>query len=170
MIEVLVSIFVLSVGLLGLAGMQASGLRSNQSAYFRSQATELAYSMADSMRANVAGVYDSSKPYHNKGKTGSTTAGHDNAENEEDVPTSCESASCEPSEVADYDIAKWGDALTAKLPLGTGWICIDATPDDGASAASPACDGTGNVYAIKVWWDDDRKGSSDKRFAMGFRP
>ncbi len=54
LIEVLVAIVVLSVGLLGLAGLQMTGLQSNHSAYLRSQATLLAYDLADQMRARRA--------------------------------------------------------------------------------------------------------------------
>ncbi|MCX7101946.1 MAG: type IV pilus modification protein PilV, partial [Methylobacter sp.] len=56
LIEVLIAMLVLAVGLLGLAGLQATSLKSNQSAYNRSQATQLAYDLADRMRANVAGA------------------------------------------------------------------------------------------------------------------
>ncbi len=62
LIEVLVAMLILSVGLLGLAGMQMTALKSNQSAYYRSQATVLAYDIIDRMRANrteaLNGVYD----------------------------------------------------------------------------------------------------------------
>ena len=62
LIEVLVAMLILSVGLLGLAGMQMKALQSNQSAYYRSQATVLAYDIMDRMRANrtdaLNGVYD----------------------------------------------------------------------------------------------------------------
>ena len=53
LIEVLISLVVLSLGLLGLAALQASSLRSNQGAYYRSQAAQFAYNIADRMRANV---------------------------------------------------------------------------------------------------------------------
>lgn len=52
LIEVLVAIVVLSIGLLGLAGLQASGMRVGQSSIHRSQAAQLAYDMADRMRVN----------------------------------------------------------------------------------------------------------------------
>lgn len=62
LIEVLVAMLILSVGLLGLAGMQMTALKSNQSAYYRSQATVLAQDIIDRMRANrteaLNGVYD----------------------------------------------------------------------------------------------------------------
>ena len=62
MIEVLIAVLVLAIGLLGMAHMQASGMRSTHGAYLRTQATVLAGDILDSMRANVtaarAGSYD----------------------------------------------------------------------------------------------------------------
>ncbi len=52
LLEVLVSIVILSIALLGLAGMMLSTLKSNHSAYQRSQATWLAYDIIDRMRAD----------------------------------------------------------------------------------------------------------------------
>jgi type IV pilus assembly protein PilV len=52
LIEVLVTILVLSVGLLGLAALQGLSLQSGQSAYYRTQATNVAYEVADFMRVN----------------------------------------------------------------------------------------------------------------------
>lgn len=56
LLEVLISIVVLTVGLLGTAHMQTTGLVNNQRAYQRSQATLLAYDIADRMRANSASI------------------------------------------------------------------------------------------------------------------
>lgn len=62
LIEILVTVIVLAIGLLGLAGLQATSLSFNSTAYQRSQATNLAYDIADRMRANVmaarAGAYN----------------------------------------------------------------------------------------------------------------
>ena len=52
LLEVLVTLVIISVGLLGLAGLQATGLKNNQGALLRSQATTLAYDIIDRMRAN----------------------------------------------------------------------------------------------------------------------
>ncbi len=52
--EVLVATVILSIGLLGLAGLQASGMRVGQSSIYRSQAAQLAYDMVERMRVNVA--------------------------------------------------------------------------------------------------------------------
>jgi type IV pilus assembly protein PilV len=52
LLEVLVSVLVLSVGLLGYAGLQMISLKNNNSAYQRSQATLLTNDIMDRMRAN----------------------------------------------------------------------------------------------------------------------
>lgn len=62
LIEILIAVLVVSVGLLGIAGMQVYSLKSNQVAYMRSQAAIMAYDITDRMRANreaaMAGKYD----------------------------------------------------------------------------------------------------------------
>lgn len=52
LIEVLVAVLVLSIGLLGLASLQASGIRSNESAYVRSQAQLVSFEIMDRIRAD----------------------------------------------------------------------------------------------------------------------
>lgn len=54
LLEVLVAVLVLSVGLLGVAALQAAALRNSASSYERSQATILSYSLFDAMRADAA--------------------------------------------------------------------------------------------------------------------
>jgi type IV pilus assembly protein PilV len=62
LVEVLIAVLVLSIGLLGVAGLQLNALQNNLSAHVRSQASTLAYYIADRMRANraaaVAGSYN----------------------------------------------------------------------------------------------------------------
>ncbi|PKO33297.1 MAG: type IV pilus modification protein PilV [Betaproteobacteria bacterium HGW-Betaproteobacteria-7] len=69
LIEVLVAIVVISFGLLGVASMQITGIKNNQSAYYRSTATFLGYDMLDRMRANkkalIAGSYDTGGSFVN---------------------------------------------------------------------------------------------------------
>lgn len=52
LLEVLIAVLVLSIGLLGMAGLQLNALKFNQTATVRSQATMLAYDIADRMRMN----------------------------------------------------------------------------------------------------------------------
>ena len=62
LIEILVSLLILSVGLLGIATAQVSSIKMNQGAYHRSQANILLTEVLDRMRLNrdafLAGNYD----------------------------------------------------------------------------------------------------------------
>lgn len=51
-VEILVALFVLSVGLLGLASLQVIGVKNSGSAYHRTQATLIANELIEKMRAN----------------------------------------------------------------------------------------------------------------------
>jgi type IV pilus assembly protein PilV len=157
MIELLITVFVLSIGLLGLAQLQASALRNNQSAYLRTQATVLAYDIADRMRANMPAVRTAA--YHLP-----TTTAH----------ATCRNVSgCTPTEMAQTDAAMWTAAVAASLPGGEAVVCIDSDPDSvgGTGVGSPDCDNTGNMFAIKIWWDDDRNPATpNQRFVTSFQP
>ncbi|MDZ7902174.1 MAG: type IV pilus modification protein PilV [Rheinheimera sp.] len=52
MLEILIAVMVLSVGLLGVAGLQTTNLRNSQSAHQRTMAVLLASGMAERIRAN----------------------------------------------------------------------------------------------------------------------
>jgi len=58
LIEVLIAILVVALGVLGVARLQTSMLRSNQSALLRSQASLLAYDLSDRMRADIQAARD----------------------------------------------------------------------------------------------------------------
>lgn len=52
LIEILVAILILSFGLLGVAGLMTTGMKNTQSSQYRTQASFLAYDMAERMRTN----------------------------------------------------------------------------------------------------------------------
>lgn len=54
LLEVLISVVVLSIGLLGLSALLVNAIKNNQSSLQRTQATMLTYLMFDAMRANRA--------------------------------------------------------------------------------------------------------------------
>ncbi|MCK5091140.1 MAG: type IV pilus modification protein PilV, partial [Gammaproteobacteria bacterium] len=78
---------------------------------------------------------------------------------------------CNAADMAVHDTWDWNQNLGATLPSGQGVVCLDSTPDDGITTAI-ACDGSGSIYAVKVWWDDDRTGTAAdfQRFVTSFRP
>lgn len=61
LIEVLVSVFIMAIGLLGLAALQANNLKNINNSQFRTLAATYAYDMAERMRSNrtaaLAGEY-----------------------------------------------------------------------------------------------------------------
>lgn len=154
LLEVLIAVVVTSVGLIGLAGMQAAGLNSNQRAYQRSQATVLAYDLADRMRANTNSI--------NSYLTSSMTLAQAVAAGE---VAGCKSTTgCSTAQMAQTDLVDWNADLTVALPNPTGVITLDnrgtATLDD-------------DLYTITLSWDDDRNGVVDEEdpgFEMSFYP
>jgi type IV pilus assembly protein PilV len=102
MIEVLIALIVTSIGLLGLAALQAASLKVNHGAYLRSRAVELSHDMADRMRANrfaaVSGNYNLT---YTDAATGSTT-------------------------VAAADLTGWLARVSSELPGGDGAVTVAA--------------------------------------------
>lgn len=100
LIETLIALLVLAVGLIGLAWLQASGLRNNHSAYLRTQATVLAHDVTDRMRANrtaaLGGNYNIA--------IGAAPSG---------------------AGVPFVDLTSWKNALAQSLPAGDGSIAVN---------------------------------------------
>jgi len=70
LIEVLITVFILCLGLLGVGGLQYLATKSNQSALSRAIATEYAYQMLDFIRSNPAvtlDITDANRPIANPG-------------------------------------------------------------------------------------------------------
>lgn len=151
MLEALIGIVLLSICALAYASLQLRGLTGNAGAMWRSRAVQLTQEMSDRMRANQPGI----------------TAGAYSSLLTPGTPPSCgSSSSCSPSQTAALDYARWSQTIAQALPGGTGVVCVDSTPDDG-TAASPACDGSGSVYAVKVFWNE--RGVTS-RVSIGVRP
>jgi len=150
LMEVLVTIVILSIGLLGVAGLQLNSLRGNQNALESSVAVALAAEGADRVRANLPGVRNP-----NTGIADRTfydlidAAGSD---------PGCISSGCSVAQIAQTDAYEWISRIQLLLPGGEGVICRDSTPNDGTGATAHGCDQNAgsDVFAIKIWWDHDR--------------
>jgi type IV pilus assembly protein PilV len=57
LLEVLIAVFILAIGLLGLINLQMTSIKNNQSALFRTSAIILSYDLIDRMRVNQAADY-----------------------------------------------------------------------------------------------------------------
>jgi len=145
LIEVLISLIILAIGLLGLSSLQLTALQRNTSAYNRSLATSLAYDIADRMRANKGATNgDAYLTAIGDGPSGAT---------------SCIDNGCDAAGLAAYDLDEWkcqlgshndddacdpggtGTRLQGSLPNGVGQITRD-----------------GANFIITIMWDDERNG------------
>ncbi|OYY73386.1 MAG: type IV pilus modification protein PilV [Gammaproteobacteria bacterium 28-57-27] len=116
-LEALIAVLVLSIGLLGVAALQASALRNNQSALERSLAVMQSYSIFDAMRANVAAMRTGN---YNMGLTCTPPSGGTLAQNDRrqwliDVQaalndsSACGSIACTPAGVCTVSV-QWDDS------------------------------------------------------------
>ncbi len=124
LLEILVAIVVLSIGLLGLAGLQAVSLNNNQAAYYRSIASQQAYDMADRIRANLAGNYNALAA----GLPGTNP--------------DCIAAVCTPANIAISDHRQWNTMNARLLPAGNGTV----TGAGGAFVITVMWTEKGNVF------------------------
>jgi type IV pilus assembly protein PilV len=111
LLEVLVALFVLAVGILGVLSMQAKSGKYTQSTYYYSQAVFLANDIADAMRTNrsVAASYTvlMTDPLPNAKNCASTTE------------------NCTASELRDWNVRTWLTNIAASLPQGKASIESD---------------------------------------------
>ncbi|MDQ7074514.1 MAG: type IV pilus modification protein PilV [Gammaproteobacteria bacterium] len=131
MIEVLAALFILSVGLLGVAGLQAQGIRAGHSATLRSMAVFKSQEIVEAVRANqvalLAGDY-------NLG----TGLGQQN---------NCEQGAalavmCTPAQMAQNDVFIWRTTLGALFPVGV----------EGGLTTAPASVANSRLLTVTITW------------------
>jgi len=125
MIEVLVTMLIVSLALLGTSGLLTYAMRLNQGGQFRTQAVFLSSDLAERMEANrataVAGGYDISAPTSD---------------------VDCTTVYCTGEDMAASDLFKWQQAVAAALPQGQA-----APPVHTAT-------GSAHTYTITISWVD----------------
>lgn len=112
LVEALVALLTLSIGLLGVAGLQLAGVRANQSAAWRSQATYLASDILERMRLN-------------QGARADYVVGLESDEEEEEGEG--EEVVLNPTAAA--DVTAWKASLAGTMPNGDGSIALDPGDD-----------------------------------------
>ena len=126
LIEVLVAIVVLSIGLLGIAGLQAATTKYKVNTWARSAGTQLLSDLSERIRINpdeagsnfTTGVTATSQYMLSK-----TWA----AQKTDDLSFSknCETSTCTTAERATYDMALWRQRVRASLPQGAAIVTGD---------------------------------------------
>jgi len=130
LLEILVALIIVSIGLLGLAGMQAVAINNTNTARLRGIAAIDAASLAAAMHAN---------PAYWRNVSGTVT--------QSTVPSAgnCGSGTCTASQIAGYDVGQWQSALTANqiaLPSASGTFSCSSSAN-----APPVC-------SITVSWQE----------------
>lgn len=130
MIEVLVTIIIIAVGVLGAAALQVTTLKNLSSSHSASVAAILAEDFSERMRANPDEALDNDAYVHNAAPG---------------TFPDCAADACSMAQLATYDMGTWWQQLTTVLPSGRGEVTRNA--------------GT-NTFVLTVRWDDDRSGST----------
>ncbi len=130
LVEILITLFVLGIGLLGVATLQTKGFQASQTSYYRTLAVFNANEMADRIRANTTGI--ASGAYNDM--SGFPTS-----------YTDCSQSVCTTAQLAEFDRYEWNTQLADLLPSGQG---------------SVSGSGTGSTFTISVMWDESRGGAT----------
>jgi len=151
-IEVLVAIIILSVGMLGAVGMQATAMQSNKEARNQAAATTFARELAEKMRGNhtVAIKTDiKENPYLFDITLATTTIATT-------IPTptvNCFLDGCPTvKDAAIWDVADWQGRVQAALPTPRVKVCFDQNPFDSAGKPRWECTGDGDISVLKMSW------------------
>lgn len=154
LIEVLISAVILSVGLLGMAGLQLEGTKKRKQAEVKAIAAIEANDLIDRMRANLQA---------------SDAKQYDMTQSTPNLFGSClgeSSGNCTPEQMAQTDLSEWLSRLTQNFPNGNGYICVTSNPGNIGTPLN--CDGNGDFYAVSISWSDQN--GENNEFRMSFKP
>lgn len=116
LLEVLITILIMSFGLLGVAGLTTASLRSVKLSQYQSVALQLVNDYAERMRGNidpVTGVLSINYQL---------TDGYSDTTSTVTVPTCAVVTNCTSDEMASMDKAQWINTLRRRLPGGGAYV------------------------------------------------
>lgn len=135
LIEVLVTILIIAIGLLGLLGMQAKSLASHKDSFDRKTTVELLSQITERMRSNHLGFMSGN--YESQLAVGGAIQ----------IAPSCGSTiACNPEQIALADIAQWQGMIRTRLV-------------DSAAVISPTPRGPAVSARVTIAWKDPRQQS-----------
>jgi type IV pilus assembly protein PilV len=158
LLEVLISIIILSFGLLGMVGLQAAALQANRDARLQSTASSLARELAEMMRGNKdVGLLTTANPYLGDFTSPVTPTTESYCLNVATGTTACASNTA----IADAQMTEWLSRIKSELPGARVKVCVDSAPFDSGGLPQWNCTttGTGATTVIKMGWT---RGSTDR--------
>ncbi|MBK8971949.1 MAG: type IV pilus modification protein PilV [Hahellaceae bacterium] len=152
MIEVLVVLVILSIGLLGVAGLQITSIRQTANSGMQTQAMILAGDLVERIRTNRGAIVQGNQMTITMANYGKAVG--------VDLPataiaTCTTSSGCTPESMADNDLYEWGVSISNSLPVTSDilknntYICLDSNTAD-----ATVCDGLGSTVVIQIAWQD----------------
>lgn len=166
LLEVLIAIFVFSIGLLGVASMMSVAIRNNHNGYLRTQANFLVNSMIDRMHVNQVGLWTNN--YDSIAVTGgpmpSGGLGCDDL-----------SSTCDASQLAARDAAAWAVSIGQLLPAGAqGTVQCNTPPMPFLITAGsnwvPVPSYTGTCAVTVSWNESNEQGLQAQTVTMTVTP
>ena len=146
LLEVLVAVFVLSVGLIGIAKLQITSKQNNFDAVQRVTATTQAYEIIERMRANPTALED----YVD---ASGTRIFNSNSIPNEPAPTCGTAAQCTGTQLAAHDLWEFKEALKgAAERTGAQADTYTGGLDNFTSCISGPNTGAAGVYTIAIAW------------------
>jgi len=109
LIEILVAVFILAIGLLGVAGIQTLSVKSSANSNLRGVALYLANDMADRMRANPAAI---------------SAGQYDSMVGKAEAASCLADTGCTSAQMAANDKFEWDEQVKNSLPNGTTAIAV----------------------------------------------
>jgi type IV pilus assembly protein PilV len=158
LVEILISIIVLSFGLLGMVGLQAAALQANRDSRIQSSAVRLARELGELMRSNKeigtkeigTATTPATNPYLIYYASPDTIPSTVTA----DI-TNCFTGDCTTAtklNIAKFEVLDWLTRLNKELPGAKVKVCFDATPFDASGTPQWDCSDSGGVAIIKIGW------------------
>jgi len=152
LVEVLVSVLVLTVGLVGTAVIQLNAFRTTEQSGFHNTAVAIATQIADEIRTNSHQMRLASSPFNSFRYEAESVAPADTP------PVNCYKTSCKPEEWAAHSMVEWQSRVFSTLPGGRVEICRDKDVFDTVSGDFRWCGSIANPVnepvVVKIGWDE----------------
>lgn len=171
LVEVLVSVVILSFGLLGMVGLQAAALQANRQARIQATAGSLAHELAEMMRGNKdIGLLTSNNPYIGEYTPSSPMPANPSyCLNVNPIATPCSDATA----VANAQMTEWLTRVRAELPGAYVKVCVDSAPYLNGVPRFSCSAGSGATTVIKIGWSQlstDRSKTGASALVQGTVP
>ncbi|RQO33543.1 type IV pilus modification protein PilV [Herminiimonas sp. KBW02] len=161
LIEVLISIFVLTVGVIGAASMQLTALQTSRWSAFQTTALHLALEMADHIRSHSRQIQsgDMSNPY--------LAIDYQIPYHHPAINCYGREVNCDAGELAQFEIALWLKRVSKELPAARVRVCRDMQPwDAGRRRYTWNCTESSGANSnplifIKIGWPEQNAADSD---------